>query len=291
VTGGRASSPGSHLDPALRRLVVARPPLLVVTDFDGTLAAITLDPLATRIVPLARRALRSLAARAAQEPDRLRLVVLSGRTALDVAERVRVGGVAYWGNHGLESADLPRGSTPARMRVTVDPDLLASAPAARRLGIEVAEALGRPDWLFVEDKGPSVAFHFRGAADPAAARQRLEAAIAAARGDPPDDTLVAMDGRKVIEFRPVGAGGKGRAVERLIERERPGAVLALGDDVSDAEAFEAVREAREAGRIEGLTVGVHGAAETPSALLQAADVVLARPLDAARLLARLAAIL
>jgi hypothetical protein len=68
-------------------------------------------------------------------------------------------------------------------------------------------------------------------------------------------------------------------------------VLVLGDDVSDAEAFVALRGARDAGRITGLAVAVHGASETPAAVRDSADVFLASTRDAARLLSALATLL
>ena len=48
----------------IARLASSPAPLLVVADFDGTLAEGSRDPGATTIVPLARRALRRLAASA-----------------------------------------------------------------------------------------------------------------------------------------------------------------------------------------------------------------------------------
>ena len=51
-------------------------PLLVVSDFDGTLARIVDDPWGASILPLGRRALRSLAGM-----PQVHVVVLSGRTA------------------------------------------------------------------------------------------------------------------------------------------------------------------------------------------------------------------
>jgi len=80
-------------------------------------------------------------------------------------------------------------------------------------------------------------------------------------------------------------------MRRLLRRERPAAVLVLGDDRSDAEAFEAVVEERRRGSLAGLTVGVHGAGETPPEITAAADVELPTPRDAARLLAAVAAAL
>ena len=281
----------TSLDRQVRSLVATPGRLLLVSDFDGTLSPIVTDPLGARIVPLARTALRRLARIAEERPERLRVVVLSGRAALDVAGRVRVGGLTYQGNHGIESGMLARGARAERLEVAADPALEGFVAAAHALGVAVAERLGHPAWLFVEDKGPTVAFHFRQAPDPDRARTAVLEAIAAIETDLGDHGLVAFEGRKVVEFRPVGAGGKGTAVERLMERERPRAVLVLGDDRSDAEAFAAVRAARETGAIRGLAVAVHGAVETPAEVRAHADEELPDPPAAARVLALVARLL
>jgi trehalose 6-phosphate phosphatase len=269
-------------------LVAARPPLLIVTDFDGTLAPISPDPMGALIEPIARRAIRRLARLAGERPARLSVVVLSGRTALDVAGRVRVGGVRYLGNHGLEGGDLARSIRAERLAVAIEPALAGLVEPATVLGDAVAAALNHPEWLFVERKGPSVAFHFRQATDPDAARLAILEAIEAAERATGGTGLAGFEGRRIIEVRPAGAGGKGAAVARLIESLRPGAVLVLGDDRSDAEAFEAVRAARERGELSGLAVAVYAGAETPPEVAAAADVELASPRDAARLLAAVA---
>jgi hypothetical protein len=63
-----------------------------------------------------------------------------------------------------------------------------------------------------------------------------------------------------------------------MERHRPAAVAILGDDRSDAEAFRVVAMARSAGRLaQGLTIGVHRAADTPPDVVHAADVMLPDP--------------
>jgi trehalose 6-phosphate phosphatase len=259
-----------------------------VSDFDGTLSAIHPDPLGARIEPLGRVALRRLARIAAVRPDRVRVFVLSGRSALDVAQRVRVGGLHYLGNHGLEGAPLPKRVRAERLAVALDEQLLPFVAPARELGRAVLERMGRPDWLFVEEKGPSVAFHFRAAPDAELAHRLIGDAVDAVARDTGPTGLERIEGRKVVEFRPAEAGGKGRAMERLLARERPGAVLALGDDVSDAEAFQAIRAARADDRVgAALSVAVHGALETPPAVLAAADIVLPQPHVAARLLSAL----
>lgn len=279
--------------------------------------------MAARIEPGARSALRRLARFAHLHPDRLSLVVLSGRAAPDVARRVRVGGIRYLGNHGLESGLLRRGDPAERLRVEPDPTLSldeagAFAVKVSAFGAAVHDHLGRPAWLFVEEKGPSVAFHFRQAADPGAARVLVLSALDELQRDgriEPDNgpegrardgrtgegvpvpRLERLEGRQVVELRPAGAGGKGAAMARLIEAEQPAAILSLGDDVSDAEAFRAVIDAREAIpapggiRPDGLVIAVHGLAETPAEILASADLLVAAPRDAARALGELARVL
>jgi trehalose-6-phosphatase len=100
--------------------------------------------------------------------------------------------------------------------------------------------------------------------------------------------MTRLEGRRIVELRPVGAGGKGAAVERLIERDRPGAVLMLGDDRSDAEGFEVIVKARGRSELEGVALAVHGARETPPEVVAWADVELATTHDASRVLATLA---
>jgi trehalose 6-phosphate phosphatase len=276
---------------AIARLGARPGRLLVVADFDGTLAEGSRDPGAATIVPLARRALRRLARVAAARPDRAAVAILTGRTAADVASRIRVGGIAYLGDHGLQSGTFPRGGDPARILTTFRAGHEASHEPAALLAERVPKVLGRPPWLFVERKGPSVAFHVRQAEDRVAARAAVEAAIATVdRGLPPHD-LAHYRGRLVVDLRPRTAGGKREAFESVLADVRPATVVAFGDDLSDADGFAVLRAAREAGAIDGLAVAVTGPHGMPDEVRAAADVVLATPFLAARALSALAAAL
>ena len=271
--------------------------ILVISDFDGTLAEIDPDPMGARIDPGALRALRRLARLAEGRPDRLALAVLTGRAVADVAQRVRVGGVRYLGNHGLEADWLPRrGSLAALVARRAGPGGAgADSPSpAARLAWGAAAALGHPDWLFVEVKGGSVALHYRQAPDQQAAGRAIGAAVDAALAATSPSVgaeLERFDGRLIVELRPAGAGGKGAAVGRLLAELAPASVLSIGDDVSDAEGFDVLRAAQAAGRLVSLNAGVHDRHATPSELLAAADVMLAAPRESGRLLGALASVL
>lgn len=281
TSGAVEASPPADLHAAIDRLAGARPPLLIVVDFDGTLAIGSRDPAVAVIEPASQRALRRLAGLAAARPGRVHIAVLTGRTVADVASRVRVGGLEYLGDHGLQRATLARGARAGAIGalVATEPRFDRHRDPAEVLATGVAAELGSPAWLFVERKGPSVAFHVRQAADVVAARAAVVAAIAVveARDGLADHGLAHYRGRSVVDLRPVDAGGKREAVERLLAAHRPGGVVVLGDELSDVDAFSAAVSARDADAgLVGLTVAVHGeGGPAPAELLAVADLRLA----------------
>ncbi len=290
--GPPTTSSAADVAAALDAVASAPGGLLVVADFDGTLAVGARDPAVAVIEPVAQRGLRALARVAAERPGRVHVAVLTGRVVSDVAVRVRVGGVEYLGDHGLEHGTLARGGRAERLRVITDPAFDAHRHPAAILAEGVARVLGSPPWLFVERKGPSVAFHVRQADDVAAARAAVVGAIGAveAREGLRDHGLAHYRGRSVVDLRPAHAGGKREAVGRLLERHGPGAVLVLGDELSDVDAFEAVGAAgRDGAGSVVTTVAVHGATRpAPDELLRVADLCLGSPREVGRMLLALA---
>jgi trehalose 6-phosphate phosphatase len=257
---------------------VDKRPLLVISDFDGTLSQIVQDPWAATIIASARRALRRLAG----TPD-VHVAILSGRTAADVVARARVGGAWYLGNHGLERGRLERGQRAGSMAVESDPAHAAFVDEVERVARLVADRVREP-WLIVERKGPAVAFHYRAAPDLATAAATVAEAVEAAD---PDQRFTRFPGRRVLELRPPGATAKGQATRRLLDELRPAVTFALGDDRSDAEAFAALRRARDAGETSGLALAVQAHAEAPPEVARSADLLLASPAEAARFLSGL----
>jgi trehalose-phosphatase len=256
-----------------------RRPCLVVTDFDGTISRIGLDPWGARAEPLAQRALRRLAA----TPD-VEVVLLSGRTALDLAGRVRVGGATYLGNHGLERGFLPRGARAESLVVVADPTHDGFSADAERLAADVPAAIGEP-WLIVERKPPAVTFWFRSAPDIAAAAQQVRTVVD--RLDPAA-RFERFPLRRALELRPPGATAKRDAFATLLRERGPALVVLIGDDRSDAEAFAVLRVARDAGNVRGLAVAVHTHPDVSPAVAAEADAMLASPGETARFLSGLA---
>lgn len=254
--------------------------VLLVCDFDATLAHRSPDPWAARIVPAARRALRRLAATSAVD-----IALLSGRTVADLAGRVRVGGVTYLGDHGAERADAPRGFRPTALRVRHDP-VPADAAASLAAAAAVVPAAVTAPWLVVERKAAAVTFHFRAAPDVDGARDAVLAALDALEADGSLDRVV---GRRSVELRPPGAATKASTLAALIEARRPPAVIAMGDGPDDAAAWEAMRPLLARRGATGLAVAVAGYPDVTAAVMPRADHLLASPDELGVLLRHLAA--
>ena len=171
----------------------------ILTDVDGTLAPIVDRPDQAAVPDAAREALIALS-------GRFGLVgCVSGRQAEEAKRLVGVEEIAYAGNHGLELL-LPGEDGPQ-----LDPSVRDREQAAAEFVAahsETVEAAG----LRIEDKGPIQALHWRGADDERAAEARAhELAAEGGRAG-----LEPRWGRKVLELRPAGGGGKDAAVAALL---------------------------------------------------------------------------
>lgn len=250
----RSSSGPISSRAALAALREAAPRAGILLDFDGSLAEIVARPQLARPAEGAREAIAALV-------RRYRLVALiSGRGNEELAGLLDVDGLHYVGLYGMEAA----------------PDLV-EAVASR---VEHAAAAVPEAW--VEYKVSSLAVHYRQAADHAAARAALLpllAEVAASSG------LAVLEGKMVIEVVPASRPLKGGAVERLIGERALEAVLFAGDDVADLDAFAALD--RTSASLLTVKVAVRGA-ETPAALLAAADLEVDGPVGLVELLRQLA---
>jgi trehalose 6-phosphate phosphatase len=110
----------------------------------------------------------------------------------------------------------------------------------------------------MEDKGPIVAYHWRGMGD-------LEPQVRRVADDAEREGFITHWGRKVLEIRPGVPVNKGRAVAELIRRTGATHSLFAGDDVTDLDAFAAV----------DVTVGVASDEGPPE--IREADVVVEGP--------------
>ena len=176
-----------------------------------------------------------------------RVACISGRAAADVRRLVGVGGIEYSGLHGAELLD------PDSKEARVMPDFARFLPEVQGFARERDTSELRALRVRIEDKGPIVSFHWRGAPDEDVARALVQriASEAVAEG------LWTHWGRKVLEIRPPVPIGKDRAVRELLKRGPVSVALYAGDDVTDLDAFRVLPEMVDAGELDAaVTVGV-----------------------------------
>jgi trehalose 6-phosphate phosphatase len=231
----------------------------ILTDVDGTLAPIVERAEDAAVPAAAREALAALS-------ERYALVgCISGRQAAEARRLVGLDSLAYAGNHGLELL------LPGESEVRPDPSIAGREGDAA--GFLAAAGDGRLDaaGLRLEDKGPIQALHWRGAEDEARAESRArEIANEAGRAG-----LEPRWGRKVLELRPAGGGGKDGAVASLLADERLDRATYAGDDRTDLDAFRRLRELQEEGGLSAaVCVGVLSP-EAPAELAEESDVTVA----------------
>lgn len=233
--------------------VVGQRPLGLFTDVDGTLSEITPAygeaTVSPRIVGRLERLCSVLPA----------VVAVSGRRAVEARDMVGVEGMVYYGNHGLERWE--KGEVWTSLEQPDEVRGLVSE-VARGLSREVA---GHPG-VSIEDKGHSLTVHYRRAPDPEEVGERV---LSAAQGWAGPRGLAVRRGRMVVEVRPAGVS-KGSAVGESVRRLGLRAAIAVGDDDTDADAFDMVHGLAAEGDFIGLAVAVRSA-ETPRRLLESAD--------------------
>ena len=243
----------------------ALPRVLVAVDFDGTLAPLTDDPMASRPVDGAIDVLSRLAARGA------RIAVITGRDALTA---VSLGGfdavdaVLVEGLYGAESWQGGTLTTPE------------ASPEMDRVRRELPATLeGGDPRVWIEDKRLSLVVHARKTDDPAAALALVAdrvTALALSHG------MEVHPGRDVLEIRLPGPD-KARALRNAT---RAGEVTVyLGDDLGDLPAFAEVRRLRSEGE-RAFAVGVRSSGVID--VVDAADVTVATPVEVVALLDALA---
>jgi trehalose 6-phosphate phosphatase len=236
----------------------------VLLDIDGTLAPIVRHASDAAVPESTRGLLIDVARRYAT------VACVSGRAATDARQIVAIGSISYIGNHGCEL--LAAGT----IDVVLDPEV-APWIARVRAFAGVADSPGLKKLrIRREDKGPIVAFHWRGVPDEDAAA----AALGEVAGEAVEAGFLVHWGRKVLEIRPPIEIDKGRGITGFLRGRDSLTGLYIGDDETDVDAFRGLRGVLPGG---ALCIGVRSD-ETPDALEREADLMVDGPRGVRRVL-------
>ena len=191
-------------------------------DFDGTLVHIAESPGEVEIDTSMRQMIKSLHRTAGGA-----VALITGRGIADVDRLFPGIRLAVAGQHGIERRDASGGMShhrfPSERLDTV----------RHRLG----EVVARHPKLVLEDKGLSLALHYRRSPELAGYAHRLVRSLVAGLGR----SYCVQSGKRVVEIRPTGRD-KGTAIQEfMMERPFQGRTpMFLGDDVTDEFGFAMV---------------------------------------------------
>ncbi len=227
-------------------------PAGLLSDIDGTLAQISLDPAAAEVDPVIKASLLQLV----RHVDVLGVV--TGRSATEAARLVDIDGVIWLGNHGMERFD--------NGEVVRSPEALPYEEPLKRVLEEARLRLEDP-LIYFENKGVTGSIHYRNTIDPSVAHQQI---VDVVQPLVDQEGLRMSQGRMVVELRPPVPLNKGTALRSVVEQFGLKSILFMGDDVTDLDAMRVITKLRETGAIVGLSIGVVGP-ETPTQVTEESD--------------------
>ncbi len=206
----------SDLHAAIMQLATV-PNLLVVSDFDGTLAPIVDNPMDARPLRESSSALRSMA-----ELNNTFVALVSGRSLRDLATLSRLPEeIRLVGSHGSEFDTGFAQTLSKQQQSTLDEALSQTRRIAEKYGARI------------EPKPAGVAFHVRELPED----KKQPALDEMAAGPAQLDGVHQMNGKSVMELS-VQDRNKGDALSLLRSQVSASAVIYLGDDTTDEAAFK-----------------------------------------------------
>jgi len=208
-----------------QRLQEGRP--IIFLDYDGTLTPIVEDPEQALLPEKTKRIIQRLS-------EYWTVVIMSGRGLLDVKGKVGLDTLVYAGSHGFNILGPGESFHDERGREFL--------PAIDHAGTALQKILEDLRGVRIEHKPYAIAIHYRTADERIV--PELERRVREFAGGIPE--LRVTTGKKIFEIRPNVAWDKGKALLYLVEtlnvdgsRVIP---LYIGDDDTDEDAFEAIRE-------------------------------------------------
>lgn len=239
------------------RSVLARRPLGLVFDIDGTLSPIAPTPGAARLYPGVTRLLEQL-------KDHAHVAIMTGRALLDGAALVNVEGLTYIGTHGLEWSE----GLPSTHPVQLVPEALDYVePGNSLLDLAEKHLAGQPG-ILVQRKRVGGSLHYRLAPEPEETRKKL---LALLEGPAQRMQMRLREGKRVIEILPPLAINKGEALRRYATHLALKSVVFAGDDRTDQDAVVEIVRLRQEGYSALAIVVQHS--DTPPALLAQANII------------------
>lgn len=223
--------------------------LLLLLDYDGTLAPIVENPSLAKISLSGKKILRKIA-----QQQGIQTAIVSGRVLTELKKLVAIPSLTYVGNHGLEMEE-------PHLHF-VHPKALEAKKIMEKVKRDLQNALESFTGIFVEDKVLTLSVHYRQVPE-----EKIEEAkqtfLKKLHPYQAASQVMMREGKKVWEVRPCIRWDKGTTVLWLYGRfvahaGGPVFPIYVGDDETDEDAFRAVKQI-------GLGIKVTENAQEPSA--------------------------
>lgn len=206
--------------------------VMLFLDYDGTLTPIAERPEMAKLTVPVRSILRELA-----RQEGIKIALISGRALGDLEKRVRIPGLIYAGNHGLELHS-------PKIR-HVHPAAVEFKQILGKIAGRLKKIYGDLPGIIVENKIFTLGIHYRNLAPGKVdfAKSLLLKEIGPYLGK---SRVVLKEGKKVWEVRPAVEWDKGKTVLWLFARvlansRRRVLPVYVGDDLTDEDAFRALK--------------------------------------------------
>ncbi len=240
-------------------------PFGLITDVDGTISETAPTPQQAIVSPLCRQYLSVLC-------NQLALVAaISGRPAMEVRDMMKIDGMVYIGNHGLER--WVGGQSELSEETKSYSEVVKAA-------IEELTPLLSIQGISIQDKGITATIHYRLCLEPQSAEKDI---LRAVENSPHARRLEIMQEKMAIDLLPPVKVNKGTATLDLIQRHNLQGGIYLGDDLTDIYAFRAIHSASRDSNFEGFAIGITSQ-EMPPRLEAEADFTLNGVKDVERFL-------
>ena len=210
----------------------------IVTDIDGTISEIAPTPNEAVVTDSMRKELVKL-------KEKFQLVaVISGRSVLNAKKMVGVEGLLYVGNHGLEFLK--------NNELHMLPEVAKYLPKIKKACAQLeCGDLSHLNGLIFEDKGICFSIHYRLSDNPENVREKI---LKTVEDDPQCRELKISEGRQLVELKPPVSCDKGTILNNIIEQYNLRKIIYLGDDITDSNAFNKLKELEKERKIEGVSI-------------------------------------
>lgn len=214
------------------------PSTAILTDIDGTISEIAPTPEEAVVTDSMRKELVKL-------KEKFSLVaVISGRSVKNAREMVGVEGILYVGNHGMEFLK--------DNHLIRNPEAEKYLSQIKKAGEKVKTSdLSHINGLIFEDKGICYSIHYRLSNPSENARDKI---LNLLHNDPECKKLGISEGRELVELKPPVSCDKGTIINNIVEQHNLQKVIYLGDDITDADAFNKLNELENKRKIKSASV-------------------------------------